>query len=77
MCRGGIAQTMNADEITSVGCLNNHDGSIALTICLRGKAQPVYVSVSRDELEKSGGIEGLNQRKSDAADLYNKYGAGR
>nr|WP_142990347.1 hypothetical protein [Pseudomonas aeruginosa] len=68
---------MNANEITSVGCLDNQDGSIALTICLRYKVHPVYVTVSKDELEKLGGIAGLNQRKSDAADLYIKYGAGR
>ncbi len=68
---------MNANEITSVGCLDNHDGSIALSICLQGKIQPVFVTISRDELEKAGGIAALNQRKQDAVEFYNKYGEGR
>lgn len=68
---------MQSHEITSVGCLDNSDGSVALSICLKGKVQPVFVTVSKDELEKSGGIEGINQRKQDAVDFYRKYGAGR
>lgn len=68
---------MNVNEITSVGCLENHDGSIALAICLDGQIQPVFVTVSKDELEKSGGISGLNERKQDAIEFFNKYGEGR
>tara|TARA_R110002124_G_scaffold128157_4_gene288560 strand:+ start:7651 stop:7941 length:291 start_codon:yes stop_codon:yes gene_type:complete len=68
---------MKANEITSVGCLDNHDGSIALAICISGQVQPVFVTVSKHELEKSGGINGLNERKQGAVDFFNKYGQGR
>lgn len=68
---------MNVNDITSVGCLDNHDGSVALSICLRGQIQPVFVTISRDELEQSGGISALNERKQGAVDFFNQYGEGR
>ena len=68
---------MNVNDITSVGCLDNHDGSIALAICLSGQIQPVFVTISKEELERSGGINGLNERKQDAVDFFSKYGEGR
>lgn len=68
---------MNVNDITSVGCLDNHDGSIALTICIRGQIQPTFVTISKEELERSGGINGLNERKQDAVDFFSRYGAGR
>lgn len=68
---------MNVNDIRSVGNLNNRDGSIALTICLRGQVQPVYVSVSPAEFEAAGGRVGLNNNKQQVVDFYNQYGPGR
>lgn len=68
---------MNVNDITSVGWLGNHDGSIALSICLRGQIQPVFVTISVEELEQSGGINGLNERRQDVVAFFNKYGEGR
>ena len=68
---------MQIEEITSIGTLNNHDGSIALCICIRYHLQPVFVTISREELENAGGIASLKKNKQLAIDFYRKYGAGR
>lgn len=68
---------MNINKITSIGWLNNADKSIALTICTRNQQQPVFVSISKAELEEVGGITEIEKNKQIAVDFYNKYGAGR
>lgn len=68
---------MRAAEITSVGWLHNHDGSICLTICLQYQPQPMYVTVSRHDFDTAGGLEGLNSNKQLAVDFYERYGTGR
>jgi hypothetical protein len=68
---------MQKNDINSIGFLHNNDGSIALTISLKNEVQPVFVSVSSDEFQASGGTEGLNKNKQLAIDFYAKYGAGR
>lgn len=68
---------MHVSDIHSVGWLHNHNGSIALTISIKGEIHPVYVSISTEEFEAAGGREGLNENKQRAIDFYNKYGAGR
>lgn len=68
---------MNINNITAIGWLNNADKSIALTICISNQQKPVFVSISKSELEEVGGIAEINQNKQIAVDFYNKYGAGR
>lgn len=68
---------MHTSDIHSVGWLHNHDGSIALTISIKGQTHPVYVRVSVEEFEAAGGRAGLNENKQLAIDFYNKYGPGR
>ena len=68
---------MYMPEITSIGDLLNHDGSIALAICSRSQFQPIFVTISKAEFKEAGGREGLNTNKQLAIDFYNKYGAGR
>lgn len=72
---GGSA--FNADQISSIGWLNNHDGSICLTICLRHQGQPIFVTISKNEYAAAGGCEGLNNDKSQAVVFHSKYGPGR
>lgn len=68
---------MNIHEITSIGWLHNQDSSICLTICLKHQNQPVFVSISKDEFDRVGGLDGLNKNKQLGIDFYHKYGAGR
>jgi hypothetical protein len=66
---------MTLQEITSVGWLNNHDGSVCLVICSGGNH--VFVTISKKEFEDAGGIDGLESNKQLIIDFYNKCGAGR
>lgn len=66
---------MTKDSISSVGWLNNHDGSIALAVT-QG-AGHTFVSISKQEYNDAGGIEGLKQNKQLVVDFFDKYGAGR
>ena len=68
---------MNISDIQSIGWLNNADNSVALTICIRNQSQPVFVSISKAELENAGGIENINNNKQLAVNFFNLYGAGR
>ena len=68
---------MRAEEITSIGFLNNNDRSVSLSIATRGNMQPVFVRIAKAELDAVGGAEGLNRNKQIAVNFYNKQGAGR
>jgi hypothetical protein len=66
---------MLVEEITSVGWLNNHDGSICIVACL--SCCHVYVTVPKNAFHSVGGINGLKTNKQLVVDFYVKYGSGR
>jgi len=68
---------MLAAEIRSIGSLENHDGTICLTLCTQANNRPVFVSVPKQDLQKAGGIEAIKDNKQLAVNFLNKYGAGR
>lgn len=67
----------NLNEISSIGWLNNHDGSICLTISITSQMQPVFVSIPKSEFERVGGIDGLKNNKQIVVEFHEKFGAGR
>ncbi|MDR9839705.1 hypothetical protein [Herbaspirillum huttiense] len=70
-------RTVYIEEISSVGALNNHDGSVCVTIAVKYQLQPIFVSIPRSEFDRVGGVQGLTKNKQLAIDFYHQYGAGR
>lgn len=68
---------ISINDISSVGALNNHDGSVCVTIAIKYQSQPIFVTVPRAEFDRVGGVQGLSNDKQLAIDFYQKYGAGR
>ena len=65
------------DQISSIGWLQNHDGTICITIAVKYQNQPIFVTVPKGEFDRAGGIEGLNSNRQISIDFYQKYGSGR
>lgn len=68
---------ISVNEISSIGSLQNHDGSICITIAVKYQTQPVFVTLPKVEFDRVGGLDGLNSKKQLSLDFYQKYGAGR
>ena len=69
------AETLRAKDIRSVGWLNNQDKSVALSISKRGQNAPIFVRITKAELDDAGGKKGLTANKQKIVDFYNKYGS--
>jgi hypothetical protein len=68
---------LSVEQISSIGWLNNHDGSICLSVCVNNSNATYFISISRKEFDDAGGREGLNDNKSIVIDFHVKYGFGR
>lgn len=68
---------MRESQIRSVGWLWNHDRSIALSMVLKETFDVVFVTISLQEFNAVGRIEGLKSNKQTIVDFYDRYGAGR
>lgn len=68
---------MNVNQIRSVGVLNNWDGTVAISICLKYRMYPVFVTLTKNQFESVGRCAGLIQSKQKIVDLFNVHGSGR